>query len=73
MPEYANPGAIKGASLTSPEAQITNSPTIIGLLNGLMSMIDLGLGDCYGGFGLRTVCKFDHLFDKNFIYQYATG
>ena len=57
MPEYANPGAIQDASLTSPEAQIINSPTIIGLLNGLMSMIDVGLNECFGGFGMRTVCK----------------
>ena len=60
-PEYANPGAIQDASLTSPEAQIINSPTIIGLLNGLMSMIDVGLNACYGGLGMRTVRKFHDL------------
>lgn len=60
-PQYANPGGIQKASLTSPEAQILNTATIIGLQNGLMSMIDVGLNDCYGGLGLRSVCKFLHL------------
>ena len=55
LPEYASPGATRDASLTSPEAQILNSPKIVGFLNGMMSMIDTGLGNCGGGFGLKAV------------------
>lgn len=54
-PDYAAPGAVKEASLVSPEAQIINAPTVVGILNGIMSMIDVGLSDCFGGFGMKTV------------------
>ncbi len=49
---------MKDAKLTSPEAQIITSPTIVGFLNGIMSMVDTGLSNCYGGFGLKAVSKF---------------
>ncbi len=53
--EYAAPGHIKAASLTSPEAQVMSGPKVISLLNGLISLVDLGLTECYSGFGERTV------------------
>jgi hypothetical protein len=52
--EYAAPGHIKAASITSPEAQIMSGPKIIGILNGFISLVDLGLTDCYSGFGSLT-------------------
>ena len=58
LPEYASPGAVKDSSLVSPEAMILNAPSIVGFLNGLMSIVDTGLGNCFGGFGLRAVSKF---------------
>jgi len=72
-PEYANPGAIQKASLTSPEAQILNTPTIIGLQNGLMSMIDVGLNNCYGGLGMRTVWNCRQFQDNYSPEVYSNG
>jgi len=72
-PDYANPGSIKDASLTSPEAQITISPTIIGLLNGMMAMIDLGLNECYGGFGMRTVWNCGNFRTRFSPERYSNG
>lgn len=54
-PDYANPGAVNDASLTSPESQILTAPNIVGFLNGMMSMVDTGLNKCFGGFGLKSV------------------
>ena len=36
---------------------ILNAPSVVGFLNGLMSLVDTGLGNCFGGFGLRAVSK----------------
>lgn len=55
LPDYAPPGTIKDASLVGPEAQVHSTPTFVGLLNGIISLVDLGLTDCYGGLGERTV------------------
>jgi len=55
LPEYQAPGQIQRTGLKSPEAQVMNAPTIVGFLNGLLSMLDVGLSDCYSGFGGRTV------------------
>lgn len=49
--EYTASGHIKVASITSPEAQVLSGPKVISLLNGIISMIDLGLSNCYSGFG----------------------
>lgn len=59
-PEYAAPGQIIEASLTSPEAQVMNAPTIVGFLNGIFSLIDLGLTRCYGGFGNKSLNQCKH-------------
>ena len=55
LPEYAAPGHIKAASLASPEAQVLSGPKIINLMNGIISLVDLGLTECYGGFAERNL------------------
>ena len=52
--EYTAPGHIKAASITSPEAQVLTGPKLISLLNGFISLVDLGLNDCFSGFGEKT-------------------
>ena len=48
---------MKDAQITSPEAQVINAPTLVGLLNGMMSLVDTGLNECFGGFAFRAVSK----------------
>ena len=36
-----------------------NAPTVVGFFNGLLSMLDVGLSDCYSGLGGRTVWNCD--------------
>jgi cullin-associated NEDD8-dissociated protein 1 len=55
LPDFSPKGPIKDALLYSPEAQILVTPQIISYLNGIFSLVDVGLSDCYGGFGERTV------------------
>mmetsp|Transcript_1494 Transcript_1494/g.3130 ORF Transcript_1494/g.3130 Transcript_1494/m.3130 type:complete len:1117 (-) Transcript_1494:133-3483(-) len=59
LPDYASQGKIKSASLVSPEAQVMTGPKIINFLNGIISLVELGLTSCYGGLGAGTVgtCK----------------
>jgi hypothetical protein len=64
---------VKDAKLTSPEAQIINSPTIVGFLNGVMSMVDTGLSNCYGGFGYRAIRKFMNVSFSKPSYQMDTN
>uniref|UniRef100_A0A7S1BVX8 Uncharacterized protein n=1 Tax=Corethron hystrix TaxID=216773 RepID=A0A7S1BVX8_9STRA len=54
LPDYSPSGPLSLASLTGPEAQILTTPTIISFLNGMISLIDIGLHECFGGFG-RTI------------------
>jgi len=58
LPEYAAPGHIKMASITSPEAQIMTGPKLVSFLNGMFSLVDIGLAKCFGGFGLETYYDF---------------
>ena len=53
--EYTAPGHIKAASISSPEAQVLTGPKLINLVNGMISLIDLGLNQCFSGFGEATV------------------
>ena len=55
LPDYTPLGSIKDASLVGPEAQVQTSPTFVGFLNGIISLVDLGLTQCYGCFGELTV------------------
>jgi uncharacterized protein (DUF1501 family) len=52
LPEYKPPGPLAQASLVAPEGQVTSGPRIIGLVNGLMSLVKYGLDNCHGGFGV---------------------
>jgi hypothetical protein len=54
LPDFAPPGRVAEAGLTAPEAQLLDSPKIIGFLNGLFSLVDIGMSNCYGGFGDRV-------------------
>merc|ERR1719498_370888 len=51
LPEYVPYGPVGANSLVSPEAQLLNSPLIVGYLNGIMSLVDNGLTRCQNGFG----------------------
>lgn len=55
LPDYSPPGSVKEASLVGPEAQVQTTPTLVGFLNGIFSLVDLGLTECSGGFGQRTL------------------
>merc|ERR1719266_2104152 len=54
LPEYAPPGPVSSASLVAPEAQLLQMPKVVGLLNGVFSMVKYGLSECYGGWGRKT-------------------
>jgi uncharacterized protein (DUF1501 family) len=59
-PDYAAIGQVQKASLTSPEAEVLTGPNVIGFLNGMVSLIDLGLTECFGGFGEKTTNSCDN-------------
>jgi uncharacterized protein (DUF1501 family) len=61
-PDFAATGQVKKASLTSPEAEALTGPTIIGFLNGIASLVDLGLTECFGGFGEKTTYWCQNIF-----------
>ena len=48
-PDYSPSGRIDDASLVSPEATILAMPKILGLLNGMFSLVKFGLSSCDGG------------------------
>ena len=50
-PEYSPTGPIHEASLVAPEAQQYMTPSVVGLVNGLFSLIKYGMAFCFGGFG----------------------
>lgn len=58
------------SNLMAPEFEITTSPTILGFLNGVTSLVRHGLTACFGGFGrsarvqLRTGGKYDRFCDR---------
>jgi uncharacterized protein (DUF1800 family)/uncharacterized protein (DUF1501 family) len=51
LPEFVPPGPVYEAKLVSPEAQLSTTPYLIGFLNGMESLIRLGLTTCDRGFG----------------------
>ena len=51
QPDYSPSGALSDAGLYAPEAGLATAPLIIGLLNGLSSLVDYGLSNCASGFG----------------------
>jgi len=54
-PDFTPQGRINHASLVSPEAAMTNTPLIFGLLNGMFSLIKSKLSSCNNGFGPSSV------------------
>eukprot|EP00934_Nitzschia_sp_Nitz4_P004476 Nitzschia sp. Nitz4//scaffold371_size14297//6040//11866//NITZ4_008941-RA/size14297-augustus-gene-0.3-mRNA-1//-1//CDS//3329549584//4466//frame0 len=54
-PEYQPAGRIADASLVAPEAQVLNGPTIMNMMNMILSFIRFGLNDCFGGIGSQEV------------------
>jgi uncharacterized protein (DUF1501 family) len=55
-PEYY-PSELSETGLKSPESQSMSSSNIIGLLNGLFSLVKYGLNECNGGFGTYGGCS----------------
>jgi hypothetical protein len=37
----------------APESQVLSTPTIIGWLNGMLSLVTFGLSSCDSGFGMN--------------------
>ncbi|KAH8056390.1 hypothetical protein JL721_9990 [Aureococcus anophagefferens] len=54
LPDYSPQGAVGDRGLVAPEAQVLTGTQMIGLLNGLHSLIDHGLSRCASGFGGET-------------------
>ena len=50
-PEFQASGAIIAAELASPEAELSTAPSLVGFLNGVSSLVRLGLTSCEDGFG----------------------
>ena len=51
LPEYQPPGVLLENDLVAPEAQINTSPNIVAFLNGMDSLVEVGLTTCQNGFG----------------------
>ena len=54
LPDYAPQGAVARRGLVAPEAQVMEGARLIGLANGLYSLIRHGLSRCSRGFGGGT-------------------
>jgi len=58
LPEYSPGGRAGAATLVGPETMIMDMPKVVGLLNGMFSMVKYGLSRCHGGFGTEPAgCK----------------
>ena len=53
-PEFRGDGAVLAAELASPEAELSTAPSLVGFLNGVSSLVRLGLTSCEDGFGSRV-------------------
>ena len=53
LPEFQPYGRVGDSGLVSPEATLVDMPKVIGLLNGLTSLIKFGISGCEGGWGVR--------------------
>ena len=69
LPGYSAPGQITESELVSPEAMVINAPTVVGFLNGAFSLIDMGLTDCFGGFGGHIGAACNWLFYNWYTYN----
>ena len=57
LPEFSPQGRVGDALLVSPEATLLDMPKILGLLNGLNSLVQFGLSSCNGGLGVQCINK----------------
>lgn len=74
LPEFAAAGHIDDASITSPEAQVMNGPKLTSFVNGLFSLVDLGLNNCFGGFGDRIMGSCNRLLNGQYnSLDYSRG
>eukprot|EP00594_Rhizosolenia_setigera_P003160 CAMPEP_0178954736 /NCGR_PEP_ID=MMETSP0789-20121207/9173_1 /TAXON_ID=3005 /ORGANISM="Rhizosolenia setigera, Strain CCMP 1694" /LENGTH=466 /DNA_ID=CAMNT_0020636205 /DNA_START=437 /DNA_END=1833 /DNA_ORIENTATION=+ len=48
--EFSPNGPLGEAKLTAPESQQITTPTVLGTLNSIFSLIKFGFSNCYGGF-----------------------
>ena len=51
QPDFSPSGPLSDAGLYAPEAGLATAPLVIGLLNGLTSLVESGLSSCNNGFG----------------------
>ncbi len=51
LSEFKPYGRVGNADLVSPEATLLDGPKVIGLVNGLTSLVKFGLSSCDGGWG----------------------
>ena len=51
------PSELSGTGLSVPESQVMSSTNVVGLLNGLFSLIKNGLKECDDGFGAFGECE----------------
>ena len=51
QPEYQPAGPVARAGLVAPEAGLATAPFLIGFLNGMLSLVEVGLSACFNGFG----------------------
>ena len=51
QPEYQPAGPIARAGLVAPEGGLATAPYLIGYLNGMLSLAEVGLSGCFRGFG----------------------
>jgi len=56
LPEFKPYGRVGDATLVAPEGTVLDMPRIVGLMNGLTSLVRFGLSNCNQGFG-AVGCK----------------
>ena len=52
--DFSTVGPVQNGNLVAPEGQRYQTPTIVGLMNGLYSLTKYGLTECFGGLSKRT-------------------
>jgi uncharacterized protein (DUF1501 family)/uncharacterized protein (DUF1800 family) len=57
LPDFISEGAVESSGLVAPEAQLATLPNLIGLLDGVSTLVFDGLTHCAGGFGPTGTCN----------------
>jgi hypothetical protein len=71
QPDFSPSGALADAGLYAPEAGLATTPFLIGLLNGLFSLVDLGLSSC--SYGLGQSCAHYKLRSSHPLIDWSNG